>query len=94
MTQRDQIAADICGQDSNKGEAQSTFDRLLREYFATLRDTESVAISEESRSFEVLATHERAVLTPPVPFLDRKSVRSPDDPTVTRTNNRNFAALK
>jgi hypothetical protein len=36
MAQRDQIAADICGQEPNKAEAQSTFDRLLRAYFATL----------------------------------------------------------
>jgi hypothetical protein len=57
MTQRNRVAADICGEDPNKGEAQSTFDRLLREYFATFAVGEPATASGESRSPESDADH-------------------------------------
>ena len=57
MTQRDQIAADICGQDPNNGEAQSTFDRLLRQYFATFVIAELPRVSLERRPPESDSNH-------------------------------------
>ena len=50
MAQRHQIVPDICGEDPNEGGAQSTFDRLLREYFATFVVGELPTASGESRS--------------------------------------------
>ena len=51
MTQRvlDGSAVDIGGEDPNRRETQSTFDRLLREYFAILVVDELPAASERGK---------------------------------------------
>jgi hypothetical protein len=75
MTQRCGIAQDLYGDNPGRGEAQSTFDRLLREYFATLIFSGSPAIGDESRWCETphsARNHRCCVNTAASAWLDKK----------------------
>jgi hypothetical protein len=63
---------DIDGEGRNRSEAQSTFDRLLKEYFARLLVGEFSATSEERRSFELPSDTQDSRAAAPVQGLIAK----------------------